>query len=414
MNFSEYLSSEWVPALGCTEPASIAYAGLLASLELGKKPEKILLKVDPKIYKNCYAVGIPHSGHKTGMKWAAAIGAFLTNKDAKLQCFRDIDKTVLKNAKRLIKKVYIEIAKNKDNLFIDFTVFKGKDSGRCVIENTHTNITLLARNNKVTFKSKKSQASSKQLSARRWANSLSIEKIIETAKNITASDRKKIREGTALNFKIAEHGLSLLPHSFFKMSEADSLTRISGLVCAGVYARMWGEDFSVMSIAGSGNKGIVCAVPLSLLKKQWLIPSEKIEEALAIALLITSKTTVELGTLSAVCGCSNAAGIGLACAIVYLQKGGAKEMSYAINNMVGNITGMICDGAKIGCALKTMTAVDAAFRSASLAINGIGIPYEDGIVGKNGSDSLSNMGKIATRGMQKTDDEILDIMKNKL
>jgi len=118
-----------------------------------------------------------------------------------------------------------------------------------------------------------------------------------------------------------------------------------------------------MSVAGSGNKGIVCSVPLTVLEEERNVGAKKVEEALVLSMLFTSKTTEELGTLSAVCGCANAAGIGLACGLVYLQDGGDREISFAINNMVGNVTGMICDGAKIGCALKTMTSVDAAFRA---------------------------------------------------
>jgi L-cysteine desulfidase len=139
-----------------------------------------------------------------------------------------------------------------------------------------------------------------------------------------------------------------------------------------------------------------------------------VEEALALSMLFTSKTTQELGTLSAVCGCANAAGIGLACGLVYLQDGGDREITFAINNMVGNVTGMICDGAKIGCALKTMTSVDAAFRASALAMSGIGIPFSDGIVGHTGSESLANLGRIAKDGMTHTDDEILRIMEEKL
>jgi L-cysteine desulfidase len=121
-----------------------------------------------------------------------------------------------------------------------------------------------------------------------------------------------------------------------------------------------------------------------------------------------------LGTLSAVCGCSNAAGIGLAAGLVYAQGGGKDEISLAINNMVGNVAGMICDGAKIGCALKTMTSVDAAFRSASLAMSGIGIPATDGLIGADGMSSIGNLGRIATLGMVSMDREILEIMREKL
>jgi L-cysteine desulfidase len=237
--------------------------------------------------------------------------------------------------------------------------------------------------------------------------------LLEVVRDLNQEARSKVRDGSELNLKIAEHGLTLFPKSFVKMTEADLMTRAAGLVCAGVYARMWGEDFPVMAVAGSGNKGIVCSVPLTVLEKEWGLDAGKVEEALALAMLFTSKTTEELGTLSAVCGCANAAGIGLACALVYLREGGERETSFAINNMVGNVTGMICDGAKIGCALKTMTSVDAAFRATALAMSGIGIPFSDGIVGQTGTESLANLGKIARDGMIQTDDEILKIMEAK-
>jgi L-cysteine desulfidase len=144
------------------------------------------------------------------------------------------------------------------------------------------------------------------------------------------------------------------------------------------------------------------------------LDSSRVLEALALSCLVTSATTHHLGTLSAVCGCSNAAGIGLAAGLVHLEGGGERALTLAINNMVGNVTGMICDGAKIGCALKTMTAVDAAFRAASLAMGGMGIPATDGIVGASDAASLENLGRIATAGMESADREILAIMQEKL
>lgn len=416
MDLSKFLDQEWVPALGCTEPASIAYAGVAAAGQVSGTAKKVKLTVDPRMYKNCYAVGIPHSGHKTGIKWATAIGCFLKGSDSKLECFREIDEGVLKSAEGLIGsgKVEINIDRAKESLFVDFEVTDGKDTGRGVIEGSHTNITLVTKNGETVYEKRDLSKSKEKGSARNWAASLSIAEIILTAKNMDKESRAKIRNGSKLNLKIAEHGLGLFPESFIKMTRSDPLTHIASLVCAGVYARMCGEDFPVMSVAGSGNKGIVCSVPLTLLKKEWNFDDKKLEEALALAILFTSKTTEELGTLSAVCGCSNAAGIGLACALVYLKGGGEEEISHAINNMVGNVTGMICDGAKIGCALKTMTAVDAAFRATALAMSGIGIPAEDGIVGRTGGESLINMGKIANKGMISTDEEILKIMEGKL
>ncbi len=416
MNIEQFLAAEWMPALGCTEPASIAYAGLIAAEVLGEEAKSIHLKVDAKIYKNCFAVGIPHSGHKTGIKWAASIGAFLKNRELGLQCFDEIDGNVLKKAARLIKsnKVTIEIDKSKTNLFIEITLTGAKHLASCKIENAHTNVTLVSRDGKVLLRNCSGASSSAQSQARKWASSLTLEKMIGIAKRLTAKERKNLLDGARLNLKIARHGLKLLPKEFFGTKRPDIHAKATALVGSGVYARMWGESFTVMSVAGSGNKGITICVPIVTLQEKFKLPQKRVEEALVIAMLVTSKTTHELGTLSAVCGCSNAAGIGLACALVHLHGGGAKEMSLAINNMVGNITGMICDGAKIGCAMKSMTSVDAAFRSASLAMCKIGIPPDDGIVGKDGTRSLVNMGRIANNGMTKTDEEILKIMEDKL
>ena len=416
MDILEYLNQEWVPALGCTEPASIAYAGMTSARQISGAAGSLTLTVDPKIYKNCHAVGIPHSGHKIGIKWAAAIGCFLKNTKSELECFREINEEVLTKASKLFNsgKIKIRIDKTRDNLFIDFEVSDGKDTGRCIIEGTHTNVTLVTKNGQTVFETNVGVGTKKEISARSWAASMSTAAMLEVVRNLNQEARSKVRNGSKLNLKIAQHGLTLLPESFVKMTGGDILTRVAGLVCAGVYARMWGEDFPVMSVAGSGNKGIVCSVPLTILEKEWNLDARKTEEALILAMLFTSKTTEVLGTLSAVCGCSNAAGIGLACALVYLREGSEKEISFAINNMVGNVTGMICDGAKIGCALKTMTAVDAAFRATALAMSGIGIPFSDGIVGQTVGESLANLGKIAKDGMMRTDEEILKIMEAKL
>jgi L-cysteine desulfidase len=169
-----------------------------------------------------------------------------------------------------------------------------------------------------------------------------------------------------------------------------------------------------MSLAGSGNKGITVSVALGLWAREQGAPEALLEEALALACLLTTATTHRLGTLSAICGAANAAGIGLAVGLVHLAGGSQAQMELAINTMVGNVAGMVCDGAKIGCAMKSMTGVEAAFRSAELALAGFGIPETDGIVGGDGEASLANLGRLAQRGMAGVDAEILDIMQAKL
>jgi L-cysteine desulfidase len=177
---------------------------------------------------------------------------------------------------------------------------------------------------------------------------------------------------------------------------------------------MSGEPLTVMTLAGSGNKGITTAVPVTLWGRQAGHPEERIDEALAFACLMTTAATHHLGTLSAVCGAANAAGIGIASALVLLGGGSPEQVGLTVNTMVGNVAGMVCDGAKIGCAMKTMTGVDSAFRAADLALAGTGIPATDGIVGRDGAASMANLGRLAQVGMAGADAVILDIMQDKL
>ncbi len=415
MDFTSYLAREWVVALGCTEPAAIALAAAAAAHQLGSRPESVSITCDGRIYKNCYAVGIPRSGGKTGILWAAAIGAAVADPGLGLTLFSATAKKELSAAQKLIEanRVFVEVDSARADLFIDCTVRSGSDRARAVIEREHANITRLERNGEATFE-KPSAAAERSGDVRAAVAAMPLAELIDLARAISPEDRARLQEGMALNRRIAAHGLTLFPERFVQLAARDELSRISTLVCAGVYARMCGEEFPVMTLAGSGNKGITAAVPLALHGEALGREPGRVEEALALACLLTSATTCHLGTLSAVCGCSNAAGIGLSAGLVLLEDGGAKEVSLAINNMVGNVSGMICDGAKIGCALKTMTAVDAAFRAASLALSGLGIPVSDGIVGATGPESLGNLGRIATRGMLSADAEILAIMREKL
>jgi L-cysteine desulfidase len=447
--FSEYLKFEWVPTLGCTEPASIAYAAATARHYTRGPIKSVRLRIDPRIFKNCFAVGIPHSDHRTGIKWALAIGSSLPSADEKLQCFRGITPEVMRSAQWLIDgdRIAIDVEPTRATLLIDCRITTEIGSSRVVIEGDHVNIVLIEQNDvaitnnhsqtshrrgmlsqlpfdrvieksKSMIRSEDKPEDSAQIATasdmRAAVAALPFDRMIALAKEISNEDRAHLRGGVLINDEIAEHGLSLFPKSFVDMASDETLTQIAKLVCAGVYARMWGEDLQVMSLAGSGNKGITVSVPLARWGKQKKYSQKKIDEALALACLVTSATTHHLGTLSAVCGCSNAAGMGLAAGLVYLEKGGPEEINRAISNMVGNVSGMICDGAKIGCALKTMTAVDAAFRAASLAQAQVGIPYSDGIVGHDGLESLANLGRIAGPGMKAMDEEILSIMTKKL
>ncbi|MBM4370082.1 MAG: serine dehydratase subunit alpha family protein, partial [Deltaproteobacteria bacterium] len=377
------------------------------------------LSCDPRIFKNCHAVGIPHSGGRTGILWALAIGASLPDATGQLECFRRVDGAVLTRAEGLLRAgaVTVEVDPSPRSLLVDCRVVSSEGVGRARIEDEHTRVVRLERDGVPADVGPDQGGPVPPPLAAALREDLAgrtFEELVSLARSLEPGDAALLRRGVAMNLTIAQHGLSLFPRRFFQTMGSDGLSRLSRLVCAGVYARMSGADDTVMSLAGSGNKGITASVPLALWGEDNGHPPERVEEALALACLVTSATTHRLGTLSAVCGCSNAAGIGLAAGLVHLEGGSPAQLALAMNNMVGNVTGMICDGAKIGCALKTMTSVDAAFRAASLALSGMGIPETDGIVGRDGEESLRNLGRIATHGMVATDGEILRILQDKL
>lgn len=415
MRFSDYLDAEWKPALGCTEPAAVAYAALLAAGQGEGPVQRVRLTVDARTYKNCHAVGIPNSGRKTGILWALALGTQLHDEGLGLRCFEGVTPEALAAAGRLIEAglLQVEVDAERPDLHIDCTVVRASGTGRAVLDREHTHLALLEADGR-RVGGEAPGADEPPATVRDTLAGWSLRDLMAFSRELTPEDRLRLREGAERNLAMALHGVSLMPEGFVPPEGHDALTRYSRLVSAGVYARMSGEPLMVVSLAGSGNKGITVSVPVTLWGRGKGHPQERIDEALAFACLMTSTTTFRLGTLSSICGAANAAGIGIASGLVMLEGGSADQVDLAIHNMVGNLAGMICDGAKIGCAMKTMTGADAAFRSATLALAGFGIPATDGIVGVDGEASLANLGRLAQRGMAGVDTEVLAIMQGKL
>ncbi len=415
MNLTEYLSAEWRPALGCTEPAAVAYAACLAAGQGQGEPRMARLVLDSRTYKNCHAVGIPNSNHRTGVLWALALGAVLPDPTLGLQIFEGITPEAIEKAARLLAAgaVHVEVDPSFTDLHIDCTVACADGVGRAVMEREHTRLVCLEADG-IAVAMAAAIGPETANPVREQIGVLSVDELLALLGTITEADRGRLREGMALNLAMAEHCIGHLPVGFVPGLGADPWLRIPRLVSAGVLGRMSGEPLTVMSLAGSGNKGITVSVAMGLWGRSAEHPEARIEEALALACLLTTATTHRLGTLSAICGASNAAGIGIAAGLVHLGGGGSDQIDLAIHNMVGNLAGLICDGAKIGCAMKAMTGVEAAFRAATLALAGFGIPATDGIVGVDGAASLANLGRLAQRGMIGVDTEILDIMQAKL
>ena len=375
----------------------------------------VRLVCDARTYKNCYSVGIPNSGARTGILWTLAIGAHLADTSLGLRCFEGVDAGVMAAAAELLDRdgVQVEVDPSAAGLLIEVTVVRVSGTARVLVTCEHTHVERVEVDGRVVTGGG-GGVSCPSRSVRELVVGMTLEEMVKLARSIATAERARLREGARLNIDMAQHALNVLPEGFIGVGETGVQSRLSLQVAAGVFGRMSGEPLTVMSLAGSGNKGITVSVPLTLHGWETGVAQERIDEALALACLLTSATTWHLGTLSAICGAANAGGIGVAAGLVLMKGGTLGQLDMAIGTMVGNLAGMICDGAKIGCAMKTMTGVDAAFRAANLAMLGMGVPVSDGIVGADGNASLLNLGRLAQVGMANADAEILAIMQGKL
>lgn len=418
MLMSDYLEAEWRPALGCTEPAAVAWAAASAASQAKGPVLSVRLVCDPRIYKNCYAVGLPHSDGRTGILWALAIGACLQRQDLALSSFEATTAEVLAQAESLLatSSVQVEVDAARTQLYIEVTVVREGGPGRARIEREHTNLSLVRLPEVSACKVGEGDLSSRPsiTSIREYLAGLGIPETLALARSLSDHDRRLLREGALLNLEIAQFGRSLLPQNTLRVEARGLEGRVATYVKAGVTARMSGVSHKVMTLAGSGNKGITVSLPIWLWGRGTNCSEERIEEALALGCLITSATTHHLGTLSAACGSAIAAGAGITAGLVLLQGGSTREIGLAVSNVVGTLAGMICDGAKVGCAMKTVTGVEAAFNAADYAMIGEGIPASNGITGRDTETSLVYLGLVVTKGMASVDAEILRIMQGKL
>lgn len=418
VTLAQLLELDWVPSFGCTEPAAVGYAAALARARLGRAPQRCAVAVDARMYKNGFAVGVPNSGGQVGLRWAAALGLAIGDPGRRLEIFREVSAAQLAEAAELVARggVELEVEYTYDHLWLELTVWADGHSARVLVEHEHTAVARVevdgvAQALPAAQSSRAGPGAVAQL--RRELAALAPDELVALAGAPGDAERAALKEGLRHNRAIANLGLSLLPGPFLAATAGDLQSRVGRLAAAGVYARMAGQPRTVFAVGGSGNKGITASVPLY----EWALdtgrPEQLALEAVALSLAFTSGITSRLGSLSAICGCSNAAGVGVACGLVHLQGGTPAQMHLAVNNMVGCIAGMICDGAKLGCALKTFASIDTAFRSATLALAGVGIPAVEGIVGASAQASLSNLGRLSRRGMIGTDGEILRILADK-
>ena len=406
------------PALGCTEPAAVALAVATAKKYISGNIEKISVVVDKNVYKNGARVTVPGT-KMIGLDSAAVLGAICGNPNKGLEVLEAISEKDVGIARGYLEQNRIEIKldRGKIMLYISAKVVSPKGYAICTIEKEHTNITFIETNDRI-IKNNKSQTTANE--TKNEIQNYSLKDFKKFADTIKLENVPIVKKAVEINSEIAMGGMKNKENFAYQLREA--LIKDGGniensifaypriLTEAGAYERMSGAKKPVMAVAGSGNQGLAATLPLVAIKRIKKFDNEKLFRAIILSCLITIYIKSFTGLLSPICGSGMAAGSAVSGAITYIMGGTLKQIEIAVNNSIGALAGMVCDGGKKGCALKISVAVSAAVEGALLALRNVGIPDKDGIVWKNVEETIKNLGYLSNKGMASVDSCIIDIL----
>lgn len=411
---------EVIPAIGCTEPVAVALCVAKAAEVLGKRPEKIMVLLSANILKNAMGVGIPGTG-MIGLPIAVALGALIGKSEYQLEVLKDSTPEAVEQGKQFIdeKRIHITLKDNiEEKLYIEVCCEAGEDKATAIIAGGHTTFIYIARNNEVLLKK---QAAT--VAAEEDKNlELTLRKVYDFAMTAPLDEISFILETARLNKAAAErsfegnygHGLGkILRGTYEHKIMGDSVfSHILSYTSGACDARMAGAMIPVMSNSGSGNQGISATLPVLVYAEENGNSEEELIRALMLSHLTVIYIKQSLGRLSALCGCVVAA-TGSSCGITWLMGGTYEQVAFAVQNMIANLTGMICDGAKPSCALKVTTGVSTAVLSAIMAMENRCVTSVEGIIDEDVDQSIRNLTRIGSKGMNETDKLVLEIMTSK-
>lgn len=415
------IKKEVVPAIGCTEPIAVALCVAKATETLGCHPENIKVFLSANILKNAMGVGIPGTD-MIGLPIAVALGALIGKSEYQLEVLKDSNPEAVEAGKKMIESQCIDIALKEnieEKLYIEAVCTHGNDSATAIISGGHTNFVYISRNQDVLLDNR-TPASAEAQAAH---VELTLRKVFDFATTAPLEEIEFILEARRLNKNAAERSFQgKYGHELGRMlrnSQTErnimgnnTFTHILSYTSAACDARMAGAMIPVMSNSGSGNQGIAATLPVVVYAEDNHNSEEELTRALILSHLTAIYIKQSLGRLSALCGCVVAA-TGSSCGITYLMGGGYQQVMYAVQNMIATLTGMICDGAKPSCALKLTSGVSTAVMSAIMAMEQKCVTAVEGIIEENVNQSIRNLTKIGSEGMNETDKLVLDIMTHK-
>ncbi len=422
MTLLKILHDQVKPALGCTEPGAVAYASAMARDILGEDPEFVQVTVNNNILKNGMSVGIPGTIHR-GLDFAAALGVKGGKTSYILEVFKDINEEDILASLNMLEdnRVSIKLDKEKTSLYIEVIAKSKEHTSTVIIKDAHTNVVFESVDDKVildldnhNLDNLTNDSNNKEIKF--LIKDYSIEELIQFVQTVDITELEFINHGIEMNLKLAEVGLmedvGLGIGKLYKSLIHDTHSKAKAYTIAASEARMSGYPLPVMSSAGSGNHGLVAIIPISVVGMDKGYTTDSIIRSVALSHLVTVFVKVHIGSLTPICGCGVAAGVGCAAGLTFLEGGSAQMISNSIINMIGGVSGMFCDGAKIGCAYKLGISVDASFDAYRLSSSGIVFPSDNGILGDTPEKSIRNLAKVSHDGMSNTDSVILDIMLN--
>lgn len=418
----DLVHAEVIPAIGCTEPIAVALATARACELLGHEPEHIEARLSANILKNAMGVGIPGTG-KIGLPIAIALGATIGRSEYELEVLRDVTPEAVEKATSLIDAGVIDIGLNdetSEKLYIEINVKAGDDTASAIIAGGHTRYVYLAHNGEISLDNRAADASGAGCGGdtvdltMRMVWDFAMETPLEEIRFIL--ETRRVNKGAAEQSFTGSYGHSVGRTLHCERQRAvmgDSIfSRILSYTSAACDARMAGACIPVMSNSGSGNQGITATLPVVIYAEETFASEEQTIRSLMLSHLTVIYIKQSLGRLSALCGCV-VASTGSSCGICYLMGGGYEQVCAAVKNMVGNIAGMICDGAKPGCALKVTSGASTAVISAMLAMEGHCVTAVEGIIDDDVDRTIRNLSAIGHHGMNETDRLVLSIMTSK-
>jgi L-cysteine desulfidase len=415
------LEKELVVALGCTEPVAIALAAATAKTYIKEKITSISVNASGNVIKNALSVGIPGMGF-TGIDFTAALGVIAGNPSKKLQVLEGVTKTDEEKAIQIVRErlVTVQTADTPEKLYIEVELKSLSETATVVISGEHTNISYISYMDEIL-----SDQSDAQLTANKKIEKfpeLSVDDIYSFITNVPIHKLDLVKRSVSLNRAICEEGLSndyglkvgktLYEQTQKGLLSNDLATYSMALSAAGSDARMAGSTMPVMANSGSGNQGIAVTMPVVAAAEKIGADEEKMLRAVTLSHLLSIYMKSKFGRLSALCGVT-VAGASASAAITYLLDDDLQKIKAAIQNTLGNVSGMVCDGAKAGCAMKVATCSSAAVQSALLASQGLCIPSTNGFIEEDVEKTIENFCRLGNETSGTTDQVLLDMMVNK-